>query len=57
MKTMPSLIAALFSIDLNQVPGRYDQGFRFGSANLKAAFWLVKYLEDVGYDGPDISTP
>jgi hypothetical protein len=34
------LIAALFPIDLNQVPGRYDQGFRFGSANLKAAFWL-----------------
>ena len=43
----------LFHIDLNdQVPGRYDQDFRFGSANLKAAFWLVKFLEDVGYDGP-----
>src|SRR3954467_4011120 len=43
----------LFHIDLNdQVPGRYDQDFRFGSANVKAAFWLVKFLEDVGYDGP-----
>jgi xylose isomerase len=43
----------LFHIDLNdQVPGRYDQDFRFGSANIKAAFWLVKFLEDVGYDGP-----
>ena len=43
----------LFHIDLNdQVPGRYDQDFRFGSANLKAAFLLVKFLEDVGYDGP-----
>ena len=42
----------LFHIDLNdQVPGRYDQDFRFGSANPKAAFWLVKFLEDVGYDG------
>jgi xylose isomerase len=43
----------LFHIDLNdQVPGRYDQDFRFGSANIKAAFWLVKFLEDVGYEGP-----
>src|SRR4026209_214290 len=43
----------LFHIDLNdQVPGRYDQDFLFGSANLKSAFWLVKFLEDVGYDGP-----
>src|SRR6266542_3393976 len=42
----------LFHIDLNdQVPGRYDQDLRFGSANPKAAFWLVKFLEDVGYDG------
>jgi xylose isomerase len=24
----------------------------FGSANPKAAFWLVKFLEDVGYAGP-----
>jgi hypothetical protein len=43
----------LFHIDLNdQVPGRYDQDLRFGSANVKAAFWLVKFLEDVGYAGP-----
>src|SRR6478735_1491858 len=43
----------LFHIDLNdQVPGRYDQDFRFGSANVKSAFFLVKFLEDVGYSGP-----
>ena len=43
----------LFHIDLNdQIPGRYDQDFRFGAANIKAAFFLVKFLEDVGYDGP-----
>src|SRR5277367_3920377 len=42
----------LFHIDLNdQMPGRFDQDLRFGSANLKSAFWLVKFLEDVGYDG------
>jgi xylose isomerase len=43
----------LFHIDLNdQVPGRYDQDFRFGAANIKSAFFLVKFLEDVGYDAP-----
>ncbi len=43
----------LFHVDLNdQVPGRYDQDLRFGSANPRAAFWLVKFLEDVNYDGP-----
>jgi xylose isomerase len=43
----------LFHIDLNdQYPGRYDQDLRFGSANPKSAFWLVKFLEDVAYDGP-----
>jgi xylose isomerase len=43
----------LFHIDLNdQYPGRYDQDLRFGSANPKTCFWLVKFLEDVGYDGP-----
>ncbi|HMK31171.1 MAG TPA: xylose isomerase [Terriglobales bacterium] len=42
----------LFHIDLNdQMPGRYDQDFRFAAANPKAAFWLVKFLEDVGYAG------
>lgn len=43
----------LFHIDLNdQAPGRYDQDFRFGAANPRAAFFLVKFLEEVGYDGP-----
>jgi len=43
----------LFHIDLNdQAPGRYDQDLRFASYNLKSAFWLVKFLEEVGYDGP-----
>ena len=43
----------LFHIDLNdQAPGRYDQDFRFGAANPKTAFFLVKFLEEVGYDGP-----
>ena len=43
----------LFHIDLNdQIPGRYDQDLRFGSANPRTAFWLVKFLEDVAYEGP-----
>src|SRR5207302_4391414 len=43
----------LFHIDLNdQMPNRFDQDLRFGSSNLKSAFWLVKFLEDVGYEGP-----
>jgi xylose isomerase len=42
----------LFHIDLNdQAFGRYDQDFRFGAANLKSAFFLVKLLEDCGYSG------
>ena len=42
----------LFHIDLNdQAFGRYDQDFRFGAVNPKSAFFLVKFLEDVGYDG------
>jgi xylose isomerase len=42
----------LFHIDLNdQAFGRYDQDLRFGSVNLKSAFFLVKLLEDVGYEG------
>jgi xylose isomerase len=42
----------LFHIDLNdQAFGRYDQDFRFGSVNLKSAFFLVKLLEDTEYDG------
>jgi xylose isomerase len=43
----------LFHIDLNdQVMGRYDQDFRFGAENPKRAFFLVKMLEESGYDGP-----
>lgn len=42
----------LFHIDLNdQYPGRYDQDLRFGSVSPKQSFWLVKFLEDVGYSG------
>jgi xylose isomerase len=42
----------LFHIDLNdQSFGRYDQDFRFGMVNQKAAFFLVKLLEDYKYDG------
>ncbi len=43
----------LFHIDLNdQKFGRYDQDFRFGAEMIKQAFYLVKFLEDVGYEGP-----
>lgn len=42
----------LFHIDLNdQKFNRYDQDFRFGSESIKAAFFLVQFLEGVGYDG------
>lgn len=41
----------LFHIDLNdQLFGRYDQDFRFGSMMIKQAFYLVHFLESVGYD-------
>jgi xylose isomerase len=43
----------LFHIDLNgQKIGRYDQDLRFGSEDIKDAFFLVKLLEESGYDGP-----
>jgi xylose isomerase len=43
----------LFHIDLNdQKPGRYDQDLRFGSESIKALFFVVKLLEESGYDGP-----
>jgi xylose isomerase len=43
----------LFHIDLNgQKIGRYDQDLRFGSEGLKDAFFLVKLLEESGYEGP-----
>jgi xylose isomerase len=42
----------LFHIDLNdQYPGRYDQDLRFGSRDIKAAFYVVRFLEQVGYQG------
>jgi xylose isomerase len=42
----------LFHIDLNdQNYARYDQDLRFGSQSVKQAFFLVKFLEDVGYAG------
>jgi xylose isomerase len=42
----------LFHIDLNdQAIGRYDQDLRFGSHSLKSCFFLVKFLEDVNYQG------
>jgi xylose isomerase len=41
----------LFHIDLNdQNFARFDQDFRFGSHNIKQAFFLVKFLEDVKYN-------
>lgn len=43
----------LFHIDLNdQKIGRYDQDLRFASENIKESFFLVKVLEEGGYDGP-----
>jgi xylose isomerase len=42
----------LFHIDLNdQAFGRFDQDLRFGAQSIKQAFFLVKFLEDVGYAG------
>ncbi len=43
----------LVHIDLNdQLPGRFDQDLRFGQADPRGAFFLVKLLEDAGYTGP-----
>jgi xylose isomerase len=42
----------LFHIDLNsQKPGRFDQDLRFGSEDVKGAFFLVKLLEDARWAG------
>ena len=42
----------LFHIDLNaQRIGRFDQDFRFGSEEVKEAFYLVHLLETSGYAG------
>ncbi|HEY7419418.1 MAG TPA: xylose isomerase [Ktedonobacteraceae bacterium] len=43
----------LFHIDLNDQKGpRYDQDLRFGSENIKNLFFLVRLLENAGYEGP-----
>jgi xylose isomerase len=43
----------LFHIDLNdQKFARFDQDLRFGSESLKTLFFVVKLLEESGYDGP-----
>ncbi|MDQ7851108.1 MAG: TIM barrel protein [Armatimonadota bacterium] len=43
----------LFGIHLNaQRPLRFDQDLRFGAANLKDSFFVVKLLEDAGWPGP-----
>ena len=48
----------LFHIDLNdQRPGRYDQDFRFGAENPKAAFYLVRLLEESAIGAHSTSTP
>ncbi len=42
----------LFHIDLNaQRIGKFDQDFRFGSEGIRDAFYLVRLLEDTGWDG------
>lgn len=42
----------LFHIDLNdQNSSRFDQDWRFGFQSWKQSFFLVKFLEDVGYQG------
>ena len=42
----------LFHIDLNaQKAGRFDQDLRFGSEDVKGAFFLVKLLEDAKWPG------
>jgi xylose isomerase len=43
----------LFHIDLNDQKGpRFDQELRFGSESIKNLFFLVKLLEESGYEGP-----
>lgn len=42
----------LFHIDLNaQRIGKFDQDFRFASEGVRDAFYLVRLLEDSGWDG------
>lgn len=43
----------LFHVDLNgQKVGRFDQDLRFGQEDSKNGFFLVRLLENSGYDGP-----
>ena len=43
----------LFHVVLNDQAGpRYDQDLRFGSSDLKGAFFMVRFLEECGYEGP-----
>src|SRR5258705_10198895 len=43
----------LFHIDLNDQKGpRFDQDLRFGSESIKTMFFLVRLLENAGYNGP-----
>ena len=45
----------LFHIDLNgQRSIKYDQDLRFGTGDIKNAFFLVDLLETEGYDGPKV---
>jgi xylose isomerase len=42
----------LFHIDLNaQRIGKFDQDYRFGSEGIRDAFYVVRLLEDSGWDG------
>jgi xylose isomerase len=42
----------LFHIDLNgQRVGKFDQDYRFGSEGIRDAFYLVRLLEDSGWEG------
>jgi xylose isomerase len=42
----------LFHIDLNaQRIGKFDQDFRFGSEGIRDAFYLVRLLEESGWEG------
>ena len=43
----------LYHFDLGaQKPTRYDQDLRFGSEDIKETFFIVKLLEDNGWNGP-----
>jgi len=46
-------VGKLFGCHLNaQKPLRFDQDLRFGAEDLKEAFFIVKLLEDHGWEGP-----